>query len=439
MAWYDYYATMTTLNDLFKEILNPVVQEWLNRKTQIYSILTRRTESLVGKQWEMAGNVLGNEGIGVVGERAAGAGGVGGQLPEAGAQQFDRVSLIPRLSTGRILFGFHAMERSASDVGALASALDTEVMGLVKDFQIDMCRVMYGNGTGILCTAGAGMGAGIVAPGGVADNLTVQDTYGIVSGDPRPNRLLRVGMIIADINAGAGVSSGRVTAVNADGVHATITTLAGAPNFGAAGHYITRSNVLQVAAPNVADTGYGTIATTDTQREQWGLQNIADDNAFMGVDGATSSWWASYTDDMGGAVITEEDVQELLDEVDILSGTRPNTMITSHIIRRKLANLLMADRRFVNEMTYRGGWKAVEVAGYPLLADKHCPQDKLFALDLNDIIVKQTHPPAWVETDGHFLHRRENYLEFQGVLAWYWNTGAHDRKKHACLYNASCA
>ena len=428
MAWYDDPANMAAVNDIMKEVLHPTIIDQINRECQIYSTLRRVTKGIKAKQWELANEIGHNEGIGFVAEHE--------ELPKPYHQDFDRITLCPKALYGRMFITGHAMEKTGSDYGSLADALMAEMKGLVRDFTYEFGRIFFGNGRGILarCTAATNTGA---AAAGV--NIDIQDSWGIVSGDPRPVRLLRPHMEIASIdNAGAITGIGVVDAiVDADTITVTTPAAIGGIGDGANPCDLVRNN--DDTAAVIGNTGWGELTTDcDEQREAYGLQNVANTNAFMGVDGATNAWWATYQADMAGATIDEEDIQEAMDEAEILSGSQPGYHITSHIIRRKIGAALAADRRFVNKTTFQGGWDAIEVCGKYLFADRFCPVDMYFGLNLDDIATWQTRDPFWIDEDGAILHRRENYHQFQAVMAYFFNLGAYRRNPHFRLYNADC-
>jgi len=268
----------------------------------------------------------------------------------------------------------------------------------------------------------------------------VEDSWGITSLDPRPTRLFRPNMQIASIDLSGPIAIEGIGVVNSvvDANTINVTCDAGQLGGGAAHQSaLVRCNV--DAAMNINDTGFGVLGTGSADlRESYGLQNVANDNEYMGVDGAANSWWTAYQGDMGGAVIDEGHVRVGLDEVNVASGEEPGVFFTSHVIRRKIADALSADRRYVNTMRYEGGWDAIELHGKPIFVDRHMPVDMFFGLSLGEIATCQTRDPFWIENDGAVLHRRENAHQFQAVMCYVHNLRSFTRNTHFRFYNADC-
>lgn len=434
MAWFDNPTDLAAVDEIFKEILYPEIIDQINREVSIYSIMRRQSPELVGKKWELANEVGHNEGIGFVVENR--------DLPIPNPQEFARVELFPKALYGRMFITGHAMEQTGSSYGSLADALMVEMRGLVRDFKFEFGRIFWGNGRGVLANSVVAAGNSVVP--GPAGNLDVTMSWGINSLDPRPTRLFRPGMHIASIDLGPPAAIEGLGFVNriVDANTIEVTCLVGQLG-GAAAHQSSLVRANTDAAPmDIRDTGYGELGTgagwEDNIRESYGLQNVANDNEYMNVDGAVDTWWSAFQGDMAGGTVDESHVREGLDEVQIASGEEPGTFFTSHVIRRKIADALVADRRYVNTMRYEGGWSAIELHGKPIFVDRHMPIDMFFGLSLGEIAVCQTRDPFWIENDGAVLCRRENQHAFQAVMAYFHNMRAFTRNTHFRYYNCDC-
>jgi hypothetical protein len=88
--------------------------------------------------------------------------------------------------------------------------------------------------------------------------------------------------------------------------------------------------------------------------------------------------------DTVGGVLTEDTVEQAMDEVSQSGGTSPNLLVTTYAIQRKFANDLKADRQFVNPTTLNAGFKGITVSSttgeLTLTADRDAPDGKVWGL-----------------------------------------------------------
>lgn len=412
MAWYDTPQSISGLNDLFREVLLPPMRDQLNREVFILSRLNRRTEALTAKQWDIPLEVGRNEGIGFTAENKT--------LPVPGSQDVDRGVLSPKHFYGRMLLTGVVMDLTKNDIAALARAIDLESRGLIRDMKSEVCRVLYGDGNGILALVNTTTGGGIV--------FDVDSPWGLdhYNTDTRGAMHIRAGMWISQM----AVSSQTVDwTAKVASVSGNTITLVGSSISYTEDRAIVRSNV--ESGGTYIDRSYGGGSAWN---EAFGLGAIVDDGdvaSFMGITVSGNDWWASYEKSQSGtAYVTEIGLQECLDQVEIDSGKVPTVFLTSHNVRRYFANSLVGDKRFVNTLTLAGGWNAVEAHGKPMVVDHLCPEPVLFGLYENDLAIWQTDDLQWIDDDGAILHRLEDKDVFQATVKWRFNFGCYARNSH---------
>lgn len=288
------------------------------------------------------------------------------------------------------------------------------------EIQLNQNRILHGNSLGVRA---------IVTVVTSATQITVNHAYGITGAGPGAAHIA-VGDLAVVRTASVVRGRAKITGItpNADGT--AVVTLE-AP--GIAGMV---ANDLLVTGTD-SDDSYG--------REANGLYAIIDPDSsfavFEGVDSAVHPRWKSQKRAATGGLVDEVEVMKLGALVKSKGGVDPFMnpdeflLITSTGILIKYAETLLGQRRFERNYELRGGWKAVECAGLPLIDDPDVPRGKLYLVhipsltwvDLRDFgKLKYGDSTAWIQTPG--------YDGFQCSLRAYWNFGCIVRNTHAVLH-----
>jgi len=429
-TWYDTPANLAQYNDIFREILLPPVRDQINREVFLVNVLARHTVPVgEGKKWEIPLSYGRNEGVGSTRENR--------YLPPAGRQSMDRAWLQPAHVYGRILLTGVVKDLTEGNVGSVANALTEETRGLAINMKQEMCRMLYGDGQGILAQVD---GSKTLAASG-SDSVTVHYPWGDSRAENQATFHIRENMYIAFVDASSHAvhASGLVTSVSSTAVTFTIISGGGAV---VDDDYIVRVNDVGSSVPSLQDTGHSYDPETDPA-EPYGLMAIVSDSnpgassAFMGVP-SSNTWWQAYVPSSGGGgSLTDLAVQEAMDSVGIASGEHPNLLLTTYKVRREYANTLTSLKRFVNTTTLQGGWTAVEVNGSLMVPDFLAPEAMLFLLNTNELALWQVKDLQWIDDDGAILHRSENVDRFQATMKWRMNLGTMRRNAHGLLYDVA--
>ena len=292
-------------------------------------------------------------------------------------------------------------------------------------------EVLHGDGRGVKA---------LVASVGSATSITASDPYGL-SGAGQGGLLLDIGMYVTVLDtsvADAILGTAEITNITNSGDTATIT-------FGGAGIAGMAAGDKIVAAVNQSgESSYNAVPN--------GLINLlnydgATYNSLHGITSATYARWDAVrmtagTDTADVAQPTEMDVWELGAKIAGRSGAdaklNPEAflLLTTPGLEKKLAESFLGQRRFdaSSMMTIKGGFKALNINGSPLISDYWTPKGTVYQLHLPDL--------CWV--DGLDFQK----LQYEGAGPWrpipgrdgyevnfgsYWNTCALNRCSHGII------
>ena len=116
-------------------------------------------------------------------------------------------------------------------------------------------------------------------------------------------------------------------------------------------------------------------------------------NTYAGIDRASKSYWRPTVMDNGGIArnVTLDVIREFMDTIETAGGERPDLLVTTPAIYRKIGGLLDPSRRWAeNIVTARGsfrvldfGWDALEIDGVPIVKDKDCQAGTMWGINSN--------------------------------------------------------
>ena len=273
-----------------------------------------------------------------------------------------------------------------------------------------------------------------------ATTMSATDPYGL-SGAGQGGLTLDVGMWITILDTSAAdaiLGTAEITAAVNSGDTVALT-LGGA---GIAG--VAATDKIVAAVNQSGESSYNAVPN--------GLINLlnydgATYNSLHGITSATYARWDSLRITAGNSGIdasapNELDVWELAAQLNGRSGNDPKLnpdeflLMTTPGIEKKLAESFFGQRRFDanNFMTIKGGFKALNICGMPLISDYWTPKGTLYMLHMPDL--------AWVD----LLDWQK--LQFEGAGPWrwipgrdayevnfgsYWNTCVLNRIGHALI------
>jgi hypothetical protein len=355
--------------------------------------LSRESETLefAGRQYVIPAHTSRNEGGGAIDE--------GGTIPVAGQQGYTDMMDSLRHNLWSIELTRFAIELSNRNEGAFLKLLEAETKGAVADCRKDINRQAYGNQTGTL--------AAVTADG--ANTVTV-DTV----------QYLRINMRIDLINStnDAVLASNRtISAINDT---TKVVTYSGADVAGTTDHRLCR--------------------TGSWKKEIHGLGDLINNTGTIhGVDSslAANKWHRSQVIDAGGFAFSEDQGQQMIDNIDVTGNSEVEFIVTTHGIVRRYSNQLKALKQFTDRqsVTLRGGFKALLFNEMPMLKDPDAPKGVMWFLNADALMwayLPDGDRPGnwkWVDLDGAVLTRKADRTDaFEGYLAADHNLNAPKRQ-----------
>lgn len=300
------------------------------------------------------------------------------------------------------------------------------VMEAMDAASLGQQETLHGDGKGV---------KGIIGTVSSTTSIIVSAPYGIASSG-RGGLLLDVGMYVAVLDTTGATIRGRATisAVSNSGDNCTLTL-----DTAIVGMIAT--DIVVAATPS--DTSYNVAAN--------GLTNILNRGgsyaSFESISASTYARWnttrlVAGTDTPDANQPTEMDIWDLATRVANVSGKNPKTnpgeflLMTTPGIEKKLAESFLGQRRWDmgNDVTLKGGFKALNIAGLPLVSDPWCPAGTVYLVHLPSLtwVDRQDWVKLSYEDSGpwRFIAGRDAYEINFGA---YWNFGCIQRNSHGMI------
>lgn len=393
-------TTTSSISGLFKRIYDTYVESMQN--------LESRTIDEIGNSLQKY-NAGGEGFFGAIndsGNEAGGAQNESENFRTIDSESYQQYKVSPKVIAWPIQFTGLSAAAADSDEEAFASSI-VDALDRSKDrLMSDENRQFFGSGTGTL-------GSPAQAVLAAATSMTVQNT-----------QYLRRNQVV-DIFTGATKTVDSIRIADVDHQNKVVTFT------GALGADLATTD--EIVKENIRDS-----APTDG-KEMMGLRGIVDDGTdvqtFQNIDTASNDIWKSIRIDTGGANLTSDLIQRLLDDVAILGGDEPDTMICHHKQRRKYLDLVVPQKRYMDGKMDTGH-TALSFNGKRFLLDKDCQTDTLYAVKKEKLRRFEVKSLQLGNYDGSdkFL-RVANQDVFQAYWVHYANFGTSKRNCHGKLAN----
>lgn len=376
-----------------KNVYLPGIREELNEKTNLLDLFTEGDLT----QYEWQGNQLvfalhssrNYSGVMFVNE--------GGGLPAAGAQGVTNLLIPIAHLKGRIQLSYEVMRASRSDKGAFVRAMDLEQKGLVNDVARQRNRALAGYGAEILAVISASTTNAVQPiknPGGVA-------------GTVNPGRFIKPGMVIS-ITDPTGVTQ-------RTGSPATVVSVSGANITFAGSVTSTTNDILTLGTSTTGAQGSFNAAFM-------GVMGIVDQTTFVttifGLNRSqTANQFFQSTIMPAVGIINSDIIQRGVDNCEEVSGEMIDKFICHSSVRREVAKLTEADRRYAADgkpQNYDAGTlagankKDLTFNGWSFRTDKDIAYGELLGVNTSHLVWLPETKGEWAEDDGTILLRVAN-------------------------------
>lgn len=380
-----------------KNFYLPGMEEQKNNARVLLANLERNEKDVSGSHAYVPVLLGRNWGIGMRANRQA--------LPNPGAQRGDRAQIPMRYAFGRLMVTLHAMAATKNTQGSYDTVLDVESEGLMEDLPKDINRQFFLDGTGRI---------GRIA-GTPAANVITLDNNALLAplASDEICKYFEVGMII-DAHDGTSVQEPAMEVTAVDEANNQITV----DDDGA-----SADNDFLCISGNYGIEVTGLLAAVSTT------------GTYQDINRATAGnerWQSNVVS--GSGDIAESDMQQLLTAIQKASGMDPTIIISTYEFRDHYASILQGDRRFVNTIEYKGGFKGPEFHGMGVVPDTECPkQVGPFFLNLPYMALYQQAGLQFMDDDGAILYRVANYPAYEATLYWFFELGSRRCNVHGRL------
>lgn len=356
----------------------------LNEKSSgLLAQFERDTKAVVGKKIDMPFRYGRNGGYGA-----------GEILPEANSRKTEHGIWETKNIYGRIKISNKTIEASKSNLGAYANMLKTEMDDCLQDVKENYARQVFGDGTGKI-----GVITVVDSSKKVLTIDPVNDVFGI--------DIFAEGMLI-DIYKSDG------TKLNANNVVEVVAV-----------DDENKQITIDTAVSDIDANSFITIQNSYNE-EMTGLDAIVNASSLYGLDRSDHKWLNCQKIAVNGE-INEIVIQKGIDTARRKAGSTIDILCCSYGVRRAYQYMLQSQKRQVNTLELKAGWKALEYAGgeksIPLMVDQYCPSGTMYELDSKDFKMYEMADWQWFERDGAILHRITNTPAYEAALFKYADLG----------------
>jgi uncharacterized repeat protein (TIGR02543 family) len=313
-----------------------------------------------------------------------GSGAENDELPASGGNNYAQFTLTLKNLFGKIELSDKAVRASQNSAGAFVNLLNAEMEGLLKASKFNFGRMLYGDGSGLLCVSAANATA-------AKNKITVESVKPLMEG-------MTVDVYDAAGSKIAAVSGSRIVAIDR------------------ANNIVT----LSAEAASVLGAGCKLYVQGSKDNEITGLGAIfGGGDSIYGLTRSDYTFLTPYTKTIDGGV-SPAAIQDAIDAVEETAGGNVDFIVTSFDLRKQYVDYLSKNRTNLDYMTLDGGYKALSYGGIPFVADRFVGDDDMFILNSADFKLHQLCDWRWLEGEsGSVLHQVPGKACYSATLVKY--------------------
>lgn len=365
-------VTIGNAENALKTVYLGAVTELLNTKANpLLSKIEQTATDVWGKEIRTAARVGINGGIG--------AGDEAGALPGAyGSNYIQFVSTLKNLY-GQIEISDKAIRASADGRGAFTDLLNSELESLLSASKFNLGRMLYGDGSGKLCTVNA------LSEG----SYPVSDTRNLIEG------------MVVDVYSSAGglLCSGlRIAYVDRDASTVKFSTAPVSTIAAGSVMYVQGSKGKEI-------TGLG--AVFDSEKTLYGL------------DRSVYPFLTPYEKSVNGT-IDELTIQQTIDRLEYNSNSSVDFIAVSAEAKYSYQNYMKEYKRNIDVMELSGGYKTMSYNGIPIVYDRFIEKGAMYLLDTSAFKLHQLCDWRYLENEnGKILRQTQGKPTYTATLVKY--------------------
>lgn len=381
-------ATRTTYDTVLRQVYTPKLWLLQNRDRILFQLISRDSlQYAEGKQINVRLHTAGSGGIGWSDA---------GTLPTAGVQQFNEAVANYKRIYGRFQVDGPVLASTRTGYAAELRALEFEARSLVEDLADALAYDIWHDATGKL---GQQIGAHSTPAAGNFSLLKAQSGL-------KKNQIID----LTDATGDAGTDGSTQTLITSIKEHASDTTK------------------FDVVTDDSTGDGTWDDKTYFAYRQSSrgvvidGLDiSVSDTGTYLGINRATAGneFWKSQVLSNSGTnrEITLTLMQQMVDTIEQNSPGTCKLIITTHAIWRKIANILVPDKRYKGDQMKLNSWcDAVDFRGIPVVRDKYALPNRAFFLDTDTLKFYQDSEGGFIDEDGQILRMVAGSDKFEA--AW---------------------
>lgn len=324
------------------------------------------------------------------------AGGYGAKLlPQGNPSLVEQAVITAKKHYSRVFVDREGLKAASSSKGAFQTYLAFPIKKTVEDFMRNMSRILFGDGSGILCR-----GAGVTNVSGNGSSATPYiitlraSDWNIANVEEKS-----IVQVVTGLNAGDNLGG---SAEGGDSVANLLTIVA-------VNKASRQISLVGTSAVLAALSGVGPFPTTSGLVPQ--RSYLAEAQGLSGVLMATSGslygltiqrrWQATQVDASGSGIVVDM-MNDVMLQVEQSFGEAPNMIVCNYNQYRKILAQLEDQKRYnLPNKNVKGhmGFSGVEYMGTSgsvgIFVDRFCPEDKIFFL--NDKFIHRYHRPGGAE------------------------------------------
>ncbi len=312
-----------------------------------------------------------------------GSGAENDNLPQSGGNNYAQFTLGLKNLFGKIELSDKAIRASQNSVGAFVNLLNAEMDGLLKASKFNFGRMLFGDGSGLLCTTISNTSVEL-------NEITVDSIKNLVEG------------MTVDVYNSSDVKD---------------TTLSGSRIVS-----IDRANkvvALSKSAASSIGAGYTLYVQGSKGNELTGLEAIFGVGDMYGLSRSDYSFLTPYQKTVTTGVKADA-IQDAIDYIEENAGGVADFIVCSYDVRKEYVENISANRTNLDYMTIDGGYKALSYAGIPLVADRFVAENVMYILNSQDFKLHQLCDWRWLEGEGgSVLHQISDKACYSATLVKY--------------------
>ncbi len=359
-------VTLQNAENALKSVYLGTVTELLNtRVNPLLAKIEQTSADVWGKEIRTAAKFGINGGVG--------AGDEDGDLPSAYGNNYMQFVTTLKNLYGQIEISDKAIRASADGRGAFTDLLNAELEGLLNASKFNLGRMLYGDGSGKLCTFS---GATPVCDG----------TRNLIEG------------LVVDVYSSSGTKKGTARI-----------------------KYIDRqAKKVELDDPSVSVAAGDTMYVQGSKdKEITGIGALFNGTSIYGVDKSSHPFLTPYTKNVNSS-IDEIMIQEAIDTLENEAGSTVDFITCAQDVKYSFIEFMGAYRRNIDVAEIEGGFKTISYNGIPLVYDRFVPDGCMYLLNTKSFKLHQLCDWRFLETEnGKILRQNQGKPTYTATLVKY--------------------